>query len=119
MVKPLRGEVEHELAGKKYKLRLGIGELEEIENATGLGTLALLNAMANDAKISHAVAVLAQAIVLDGKSQKAGTTRARAIVEDAGFGPAIMACVSVLTSVLVDPSQGNADAVGETVPPTA
>lgn len=109
MVKPLRGEIEADLAGKTYTLRIGIGELEEIESATGLGILSVLNGMAGDAKISHVVTILGQAIRV-GKAP-AGPAKAREIVEEAGLGPSILACAQILTAVLADPKAGNADAV--------
>jgi len=109
MVKPLRGEIEAELAGKTYKLRIGIGELEEIESETGLGILSVLNALGSDAKISHLSAILGQAIKNGPAS--IGRVRAREIVEEAGLGPSIIAAAQILTAVLTDPKSGNADAV--------
>lgn len=109
MVKPLRGEIEAELAGKTYKLRIGIGELEEIENETGLGILSVLQSLGSDAKISHLSAILGQAIKNGPAS--IGKTRAREIVEEAGLGPSIIACAQILTAVLTDTKSGNADAV--------
>lgn len=117
MAKPLRGEFEAELAGQKYTLRLGIGELEEIENRTGLGTLEVLRSFGTNAKIGTAVAVLSQAITEDGK--KLGDARVRRIVEKAGFRDAITACVNLLTAVLVDNSEGNAEAAGDAEAKTA
>lgn len=110
MVKPLRGEVEVDLAGNKYTARLGIGELEEIENATGLGTLELLKSFGTNAKLRNTVAVLAQAVLEADK--KIGTARARKLVEAAGFGASVGACVSVLSAVLIEHEPaGNAGAL--------
>lgn len=109
MVKPLRGEVEVDLAGNKYTARLGIGELEEIENATGLGTLELLKSFGTNAKIKNTVAVLSQALT-EGKN-KLGVARARRLIEQAGFGEAVTACVAALSAVLIENDQGNAGAV--------
>ena len=111
MAKELRGEVDAVLAGTTYRLRLGLGELEELENTTGLGTLEILRSFGSNAKISHAVAVLSQGITEDGK--KISASRVRRIVEKAGFREAITACVQLLTAVLVDPNEGN---VGAAVP---
>ena len=116
MAKPLRGEFDAELAGTKYTLRLGLGELEEIENVTGLGTLELLKSFGTNAKIGHAVAVLSQAIAEDGK--KIGAARVRRIVEKAGFRDTIAACINLLSSVLLDTSEGNAAAAEATETPT-
>jgi hypothetical protein len=77
--------------------------------ATGLGTLELLRSFGSNAKISHAVAVLALAITEDGK--KIAASRARRIIEKAGFKDAVSACINLLMAVLVDPNEGNADAV--------
>lgn len=118
MAKALRGEIEAELAGKKYTLRLGIGELEEIENATGLGTLALLNSFGSNARIAHAVAVLSQAISLDGK-RKVGPAQAKKIIGEAGFTESVSACVRLLSSVLIDDSAGNVVAAAAEDPTTA
>jgi len=118
MAKALRGEIEAELAGKKYTLRLGIGELEEIENATGLGPLACLNSFGTNARIAHTVAVLSQAISLDGK-RKLGPTQARKLMEDAGLGESVSACVRVLSSVLIDDTPGNVVAAVAGDPTTA
>lgn len=109
MVKPLRGEIEAELAGKTYKLRIGIGELEEIESDTGSGILSVLAALGSDAKISHLTAILASAIKIGSAS--AGKVRAREIIEEAGLGPSIIACAQILTAVLTDTKPGNAGAV--------
>jgi len=109
MVKPLRGEIEAELAGKTYKLRIGIGELEEIESETGLGILSVLSSLGSDAKISHLTAILASAIKIGSAS--AGKVRAREIVEAAGLGATIIACAQILTAVLTDTTPGNAAAV--------
>lgn len=109
MVKPLRGEIEAELAGKIYKLRIGIGELEEIESDTGIGILSVLSALGSDAKVSHLTAILASAIKIGSAS--AGKVRAREIIEEAGLGPAIIACAQILTAVLTDTKPGNAAAV--------
>lgn len=111
MAKPLRGECEMELAGEKYILRLGIGEIEELENITGLGTLALAQSFATtNAKVSHAHAVLLQALQAGGK--KVSAQRVRQIVEAAGYQAAIGAALQVLTVVLTDPNEGNASAAG-------
>lgn len=109
MAKPLRGEVDVTLAGEPYTLRIGIGEIEEIENMTGLGLLEILKCFGNNAKVLHAVAVLSQAIVEDGK--KMGPTRVRRLMERAGFREYNTACVQLLTAVLFDPTPGNGDAV--------
>jgi len=109
MVKPLRGEIEAELAGKTYKLRIGIGELEEIESDTGIGILSVLSALGSDAKVSHLTAILASAIKIGPAS--AGKVRAREIIEEAGLGPSIIACAQILTAVLTDTKAGNAAAV--------
>ena len=109
MVKPLRGEIEAELAGKTYRLRIGIGELEEIESDTGVGILSVLSSLGSDAKISHLTAILASAIKIGLAS--AGKVRAREIIEEAGLGPSIIACAQILTAVLTDTKPGNAAAV--------
>ena len=111
MAKPLRGEVEVDLAGTKYTLRLGIGELEEIENRTGLGTLELLRSFGTNAKVGNARAVLGQALSEGGK--KMSEARVKRIVESAGFKEAVSACVTLLAAVLLDPNEGNAEAVEE------
>lgn len=112
MAKPLRGEAEVELGGEKYTLRLGIGELEELDNVTGLGTLELArNLSMQGAKISHAIAVLCQA--LPGENgKKLAPSAVRRIVTGAGYFASIQAAVAVLTSVLTDPNEGNAEAAG-------
>ena len=117
MAKPLRGELEAELAGQKYTLRLGIGELEEIESRTGLGTLEVLRSFGTNAKIGTAVAVLSQAMTENGK--KIGEARVRRLVEKAGFREAITACVDILRAVLLDQSEGNAEAVADEETTTA
>ncbi len=118
MAKALRGEIEAQLGGEKYTLRLGIGELEELDNATGLGTLELLRSFGSNAKVSNVIAVLGQALQINGK--RAPVSRVRQIVEKAGFRDAIAASVAILTAVLADPDpSGNADAVAVTEPPTA
>lgn len=109
MVKPLRGEIEAELAGKTYTLRIGIGELEEIESETGIGILSVLSSLGSDAKISHLTAILASAI--KNGSASVGKVRARQIIEEAGLGPSIIACAQILTAVLTDTKSGNAAAV--------
>lgn len=116
MAKSLRGEIEFELGGEKYTLRLGLGELEEIENATGLGTLEVLRGFGTNAKISHATTILCQALTVGGK--KLPAAKVRAIIEKAGFRECVSACVSVMTAVLMDP-EGNADAAGQTADPAA
>lgn len=108
MVKPLRGECEVVLAGTTYTARLGIGELEDLENTTGLGTLELLKSFGTNAKIRNAVAVLSQALTENDK--KVGHARARRIVEKAGFGESVTACIAALSAVLIEPTEGNADA---------
>lgn len=108
MVKPLRGEIEVELAGKTYKLRIGIGELEEIESETGMGILSVLSALGSDAKVAHLSAILGQAI--RSGAAPVGRDRAREIIEEAGLGPSIIACAQILTAVLTDTKPGNADA---------
>lgn len=110
MAKPLRGECEVELGGEKFTLRLGIGELEELDASTGLGTLELLRSFGSNAKVSNVIAVLAQAIHINGK--RVPVARARQIVEKAGFRDAITATVAILTAVLTDPNEGNAEAAG-------
>jgi hypothetical protein len=118
MVKSLRGEVEVSLAGVTYTARLGIGELEEIENATGLGTLELLKSFGTNAKIRNTIAVLSQALTENDK--RIGHARARRIVEKAGFGESVTACITALSAVLIEPTEGNADAVeAEAKAPTA
>lgn len=109
MVKPLRGEIEAELAGKTYKLRIGIGEIEEIENETGLGILSVLNALNSDMKVGHLSSILGQAI--KNGSASIGRIRAREIIEEANLNASIIACAQILTAVLTDPKSGNADAV--------
>lgn len=111
MPKPLRGEVSAKLGNETYVLRLGIGELEELDNLTGVGTLSLLRSFQVNAKISNVVAILSQAITVNGK--KLPTSRIRQIVEAAGFQASVVACVDLLTNVLVDPLEGNASAVAE------
>lgn len=114
MAKPLRGECEVDLAGKKYKLRLGIGELEELDNITGLGTLALAQALSTvGGKISLSLAVLGQAMHGDN-GKKMPPARVRQIVENAGFTEANRAAVAILSACLVDPNEGNAEASEET-----
>jgi hypothetical protein len=117
MAKELRGEVDAVLAGQTYRLRLSLGELEELENATGLGTLELLRSFGSNAKIGHAVAVLSQAIREDDK--KIAPARVRRIVERAGFKDCVTACVNLLLAVLVDPNEGNADAAAPETDPAA
>lgn len=109
MAKPLRGECEAELGGEKYMLRLGLGELEELDNVTGLGTLELLRSFGANAKVSNMVAVLAQALPAS-KDKKLPIARVRAIVEKAGFKDSVAACVAILSAALMDPSEGNAGA---------
>lgn len=117
MAKPLRGEVEANLGGTVYTLRLGLGELEEIENQTGLGTLELLKSFGTNARISHAAAVLGQAITEEGR--KPNGQRVRRIMEMAGFRDSITACVSLLSAVLLDPDPGNAAAAAAGNPEAA
>lgn len=109
MAKSLRGEVSAKLGNETYLLRLGIGELEELDNLTGVGTLTLLRSFQTNAKVSNVVAILSQAITVNGK--KLPLARVRQIVEAAGFQASIVACVDLLTSVLVDPLEGNAGEV--------
>lgn len=119
MAKPLRGECEVDLGGEKFTLRLGIGELEELDNATGLGTLELLRSFSANAKISNVVAVLHQALPC-AKDKKLPVAQVRRIVERAGFQGAVIACVNIISAVLADPTEGNAVAAeAEKETPTA
>lgn len=112
MPKPLRGECEVEIGGEKYTLRLGIGELEELDSITGLGTLELARSLSSQsAKISHAVAVLCQAMPGEN-GKKLSPSAVRRIVTGGGYFESIQAAVAVLTAVLADPTPGNADAAG-------
>ena len=119
MAKPIRGEFEVELAGQKYLLRLGIGEIEEIEEATGLAAFELLKLFqAGSAKVKQARAVLGQAITQDGK--KIDANRIRRLVEKAGIFDSMKACLAVLTTVYIDVEPpGNAEAVADAQAPAA
>lgn len=120
MAKPLRGECEVDLGGEKFTLRLGIGELEELDNVTGLGTLELLRSFSANAKVSNIVAVLHQALP-GPKDKKLPLPQVRRIVDKAGFKDALAACVNIISAVLVDPTEGNAEAaeVEKETPPAA
>ena len=119
MAKPIRGEFEAELAGQKYLLRLGIGEIEEIEEATGLAAFELLKLFqAGGAKVKQSRAVLGQAITVDGK--KLDPNRVRHIVDKAGIFEAAKACLAVLTAVYIDiEPPGNAGAAADVEAPAA
>ena len=117
MAKQLRGEVDAELGGQKYTLRLGMGDLEELDKSTGLGTLELLLSFRDNAKVTNVIKVLSQALHIDGK--RVPVSRARMIIENAGWHDAVTAAVTILTAVLVDPDpSGNADAAGVATVPT-
>lgn len=112
MAKPLRGEISVELAGERFTLRLGIGELEEIENQAGMGTIALAQSLSsNGVRLSHIVTVLAQALLIAGK--KAPVAKVRTIVEKAGYIDARNAAIEILSAALLDPTEGNADAAAQ------
>ena len=118
MAKALRGEIEVELAGEKYTLRLSLGDLEELDNVTGLGTLALATALGSPgARLTHAVPVLTLAIQINGK--RAPVSRARELIARAGFFECVEAATAIMAAVLVDPDPGNADAAAPTERPTA
>ena len=116
MAKPFSGECEVELGGATYTLRLGIGELEEIDNVTGMGTLALARSLSGaDAREPLAKIVLGQAL-RDKDGKKLPPSRVTQIVHGAGFFEACAAAAKIITAVLVDPNEGNAPAPdGKTV----
>lgn len=109
MAKPLRGEVEVELAGDKYTLRIGIGEIEEIESSANMGILAIARSMfTEEVRYTHVRIVLSQAMLINGK--KAPLAKVVAVMTDAGVVSSRNAAIKVLSAALLDPIEGNADA---------
>lgn len=122
MVKPLRGECEADLGGTSYTLRLGIGELEELDNITGLGTVDLLLSLRHTSpKISNVNAVLRQALPGTKDGKKLPAEKVKQIVTKAGWTAAVSAAAAILASCLIDPNEdaeGNADAPEAETPAT-
>ncbi len=109
MAKPLRGECDVELCGEKYTLRLALGDLEEIENLTGAGIIALASRISTgQARLSDARVILKQGFI--GAKLKIADAKFTALLEGAGLNAVMAAASALLLNVLVDDSAGNADA---------
>jgi len=118
MAKPLNGELEVKLGDETIILRLGIDELEEIDNATGLGTVRLLVTLADNVRYAHVYEVLRQALPeVNGKKRSREDVK-RTIVAQIGIVEATRWAMGIIRTCLEDPRSGNAGAPAETATET-
>lgn len=119
MANPLRGEATIKLAGRSFKTRLGIDELEVIENETGVGVVGLGIAFNRDVmgqKLGHARFILRTAI--DGVRDAKGVPVEKVTDDElidlimTNVADAMMQAKLALFAALV-PDEKNADAPKE------
>lgn len=110
MAKPLRGECQVELGGKKFTLRLALGNLEELEAELNAGIIAIAGRFTNgQARLSDARAILRQGFA--GAGIKKSDKQLGELIERTGMGVIAQAATLLLT-VLTD-GEGNASAADE------
>lgn len=110
MAKPLRGEREVTLGGEKYTLRLGLGNLEELEAELGVGIIALAGRFTGGgARLTDARAIIRQGFA--GADIKMSNERLTGLIEKTGMA-VIKEAASLLLSALTDGDEGNARAAG-------
>lgn len=108
MAKPLRGECTVDLGGETFTLRLSLGDLEELEDKTKLGIIALAASFTNgQARLTDAHTIIRQGFT--GAKIKMPDGRLTALLEKTGIG-VIATAAALLLSVFVDDDQGNAEA---------
>ncbi len=123
MAKPFRGEIEAELGGEKRLLRLGIGDLEDLEDRLDMGLPALLQAIADGTfRLSHLRQVLTAALEAGGWS---GTDDdVRAMMQLTTPGELQLLCVRLFNVALgnndddAEATEGNGGALEMTESPS-
>lgn len=106
MANPMKGEKQIELGGESYKVRLTIDGMMAIEQACGMGIIALAQRMGDaDISITNVITILHQA--LRGGSNDVSIKDVTKIVGDAGVVPATQAVAEILTEAFTDKTQGD------------
>lgn len=105
MAKVLRGEIEAELGGEKRTLRLGIGDLEDIEDRLKVGLLELIQMLAQGRyRIGHLREIMATALRAAG--WKGTDDDVRDMIRASGPGECQVICVRLFNVALGNEDKG-------------
>lgn len=118
MAKALRGEIDAELKGSAYKLRLAVGDLEELEEITGKSMLALAMSFTRPLTARLKDARVALTFALKAGGHKISDEQVRAIIEAENTNIYVVLSRLMMT-VLMDDAAGNAGGGEAKTPGTA
>ncbi len=99
MAKVLRGEIEAELGGEKRTLRLGIGDLEDIEDRLTMGLPEIIQTLAQGRyRIGHLREIIG--IALKAAGWKGTDEDVRTMIRGSGPGECQVICVRLFNVAL-------------------
>ena len=120
MVNAIRGEIEALVGGQKRKLRLGVGDLIELEEATDAGCMELARSFSTGSFRTKSIVATVLYGLNGAGARFTHTDVMKMLEEDGGALEHLGTCINLLTAALFsgsdeeDTPQGNAEAATET-----